>query len=1597
MSDPAATREWTESRSGQAGPERDAAPAAAEAALDLDAARLLAARAVAPDGRAAPWDGRGAPATPRPVPAPTWATSVLTPQRVLGLQRVAGNDAVLQLLRTDERQRGGPRGGQVDAAEAIVAPEEASEPRAGATEAVTEADVGPTAGGEPRGGGGQTAGPAEVAAEAGDMADTAAVSRADVAVVDAAERATDRAPVPEAPSGPSVAEAGGPAAPVAPRQAARARGRTPPPAAEVEPEAEPAGGQGIGVGGLPGGAAAATLTPPSLPSTPSLADPNAALIGEAVTEAGSSGIAALAAATADGLALIEAAVARSAGEIDTLAAGERRRVGGAFVGARRRVQRAVATAAEEIQAAGDAGQEQLDAGLSQQQQAAADATTDAEDRVRTAGRRRGREAIDTANEAGRNARTRLEDMADRARNMGNNRAARARGATPQSTRAQREAARRIAGDTAREIIRSVADTVHELRGVGPEVCMEFVRQADDIAGRLGAQMGPVQEQLTAVHDQAGEVVCQGVDSGLNSVDQLGQVLTASLASLEADVQRAIRSQARAGRRGLVEAGAAASTSVRVQYEAAAQAGADLVATIIQSSGNRRIRRAAAQRMAGQLRGHVAGGFATTERQARAGMAEVVSSFAIAAESAREEISRAAEQGAAAAASTAGQGEDQIGQAQEQLITQLLDMVNEAVASGDAVVSGGQRALDSAVNQVDERFVNAISELRANLAERVSEQAVRAREPLGSLPGRLDEGMTRAENRATSGWFMRQLYDIGESINWGFVAGLIVGLLVTILVILLIGTGIGALILAGALAGALGVAASTLTEDAIAGRPTDWGRLGRDMLIGAALGALGGAIGGGVSGALGSAVTRGAISVATEVAVNRVTSVTVGVVTGVVQNAINGDPWDKGLLLNVAVGVATTYGPGARAMEGLTNRARAMSIDRGTALNVTAAERTAAAARAEARSSRAAPAPEAPAPPAPSPDAAAAAEAVTSGAGAAPEGVGGPTAPAEAPAPEVPAAAGPTVEAAPPPPTAPEAGPAPAASAEGGGAPAPAAPAEAGVAPAAPAEGGVAPAPEAGPAPAEAPGAPEPAVRREGAAPAPEVGAAPEAAPPEAAPRPEVGAAPEAAPPEAAPAPEAGAAPAETRAEPGAAPETAPPEAGATTEGGTPAEPAPAPEGATPEGGPAPESRTGPEPGVPENVPETIGEAPRARPEEPSAHAAEATREPPGHAAEATAEPPASGREVVTPEEAAGRTRPSDVSGPLSPDVIEGVFGMPVENQQRFQAICDREGVVVEVRPTNPEAPRLLREGAAPKPSEIHAKSINELDTYIGARGQDVGTVGFFEPEMPRRPAHMSEAEWQRILPDVDARFVERYNEWQAYGERMAELGLPPGEHPGGPRIEVDENGVVQQVSGPPAEEVRQPFTGDHDVFDLRYADGSPVPDDVYNRIINEMRAAGMGVQHGAHMRWVPATPADWNIYNSIVGRHMAGGEPLIRFAPGETPRTTFAGRPKAVRWRPRRAQRRSPRVVPRSRQPSAPRASFQPRPGSHPPLPRARRPRSRQTSGPPSRPVPLPRRPARQPADRTSRRPSTVSAARGGATGGPSCGSSATRQSGAWR
>ncbi|WP_229876567.1 hypothetical protein, partial [Streptomyces griseoloalbus] len=170
-----------------------------------------------------------------------------------------------------------------------------------------------------------------------------------------------------------------------------------------------------------------------------------------------------------------------------------------------------------------------------------------------------------------------------------------------------------------------------------------------------------------------------------------------------------------------------------------------------------------------------------------------------------------------------------------------------------------------------------------------------------------------------------------------------------------------------------------------------------------------------------------------------------------------------------------------------------------------------------------------------------------------------------------------------------------------------------------------------------------------------------------------------------------------------------------------------------------------------------------------------------------------------------------------------------------------------------------------KPQEIKAKTVDAIDTFLGADPETVGLVGYFRPVLPE-PGSVPEGQWDRVL----SRFNQRSTEFRELAASMA-------------AYEAENRFVVKDgvVHGVDEDGERRPLTGDHDVFDVSTPGGTRVSGPRHDALIEEMRGKDIAVMHGAHMFWNPSTAFDKSVFDKVVDSHQGpDGEPLLRFRPG---------------------------------------------------------------------------------------------------------------------
>ncbi|TAJ17740.1 MAG: hypothetical protein EPO65_10560, partial [Dehalococcoidia bacterium] len=198
----------------------------------------------------------------------------------------------------------------------------------------------------------------------------------------------------------------------------------------------------------------------------------------------------------------------------------------------------------------------------------------------------------------------------------------------------------------------------------------------------------------------------------------------------------------------------------------------------------------------------------------------------------------------------------------------------------------------------------------------------------------------------------------------------------------------------------------------------------------------------------------------------------------------------------------------------------------------------------------------------------------------------------------------------------------------------------------------------------------------------------------------------------------------------------------------------------------------------------------------------------------TARPPTGGGVPTGQQPPAGAPRPRNIRElPENSPIEPGSTGISKAAARQQQWVSDVRGVEIRTRPVNSDVLRRIEQGDIPKPSTIKAKTISREDVLLGAPGEHVGRVGYFEPKMPSTTGMSPEQ-----IIDLQKRFIQRRNEFKDLAQDMRTLK--------GSGDIVVENGVVKHGSG-------KYITGDHDIYSITMKDGSPAPEWLKQQVRSE--------------------------------------------------------------------------------------------------------------------------------------------------------------------
>jgi hypothetical protein len=229
---------------------------------------------------------------------------------------------------------------------------------------------------------------------------------------------------------------------------------------------------------------------------------------------------------------------------------------------------------------------------------------------------------------------------------------------------------------------------------------------------------------------------------------------------------------------------------------------------------------------------------------------------------------------------------------------------------------------------------------------------------------------------------------------------------------------------------------------------------------------------------------------------------------------------------------------------------------------------------------------------------------------------------------------------------------------------------------------------------------------------------------------------------------------------------------------------------------------------------------------------------------------------------------------VPPDRVKD-FGLSPEQARHAQDAARNADANIQVRPAAGEGINLRAEGHPPKPEFIKNKTINDADTYLGARPQDKGMVGSFPPRVPdpdllanqiksRNPG-LSEAQVANKANEIQARAIQRLDEFadqQAKLNKLVDQG----------KVKID-NGVVVDMRPGPGQ--GKGFTADLDLYDAAGAGGSRGTQLSRDALVTNLRDGPFDVQHGFHKDWKPVGHTNIEIDARIRSSHGPGGEGLL--------------------------------------------------------------------------------------------------------------------------
>ena len=515
-------------------------------------------------------------------------------------------------------------------------------------------------------------------------------------------------------------------------------------------------------------------------------------------------------------------------------------------------------------------------------------------------------SIQTANDSANQLQTNVTQSVNEANSLGEQKA-NVSDSDAGVRSAKQRTAREIAADSSEKIAGGRADAEQKIRETGPMAATEFQNQGREAASQLILGKSQVDSELVNIFSNAKVGIGSMADSSNQSLQQTQTQILDQLVDLEMQLLAQLRTEIDKKIADLHKAG---QETMRLFDEQAEQA---LTRSRMQLETNNR--EIATANISEQK---VDEAHTLTVSEMTGGFDAMQSSFDSSEQEATNQLAQQNTELKGKLGNTqsvilsqidtfTSSARSQIDESKENTITQLSDATGQAISGSNQIVSQVDTNIGQQVQTINDNFTSGFIDFEGNLGTQVNEATEEARAPLGDLNSRIDQGQARAATRAERSWLSNQFHDAVEMLSSpGFWAGLVVGLLLTIVFLLLIagtaltgGALLAVLVVGFAVIGAIAAAVGSVVNQAMDGSfsggwdwsRVDWGQVGMAALFGAVAGAVFAVVA-----FVAVEVFGVAIASFTFIAIMSVTS---GVIT-IITNLINGQPWDKDLLINMTI-------------------------------------------------------------------------------------------------------------------------------------------------------------------------------------------------------------------------------------------------------------------------------------------------------------------------------------------------------------------------------------------------------------------------------------------------------------------------------------------------------------------------------------------------------------------------------------------------------------------------------------------------------------------------------------------------------------------------